>query len=136
MREIKFRALIEKRRIHNDRVIREREIVKVESIDFNTGRIKYPILSDVHGSQKEVHPLELIQYTGLKDKNGVEIYEDDIIEGFDPKYLGGDRYVGRVFYWDEEAAFYHGFHEGRPPKRMWKDVKVIGNIYENPELIK
>ena len=78
----------------------------------------------------------VMQWTGLLDKNGKEIYEGDIVR---IKYPYGGNFantVGRVFYWQEEGAFYHGNSAGRPPKRMWEYSEVIGNIFENPELIK
>lgn len=75
---------------------------------------------------------ELMQFTGLKDKNGKEIYEGDIIE------------------WIEEPTNKNTFHEICWLERegcwgtrdsIWlcntnMNYKVIGNIYENPELIK
>ena len=75
-----------------------------------------------------------MQYTGLKDKNDKEIYESDIVDW--------DNGRGFVFYY--EGAFYHEYREKmdgklievyRPSKRMWDIVEVIGNIYENPELL-
>ena len=67
-----------------------------------------------------------MQYTGLKDKNGKEIYEGDILQFVD---RGGDTY-GRTFLmkWVEEQGAWTFYF----PK---KDAIVIGNIYENPELL-
>jgi uncharacterized phage protein (TIGR01671 family) len=74
----------------------------------------------------------LMQYTGLKDKNGKEIYEGDIInDSF------GDR-KGRIRYNDHVAAFeiseYDGIHM-LSSHNCGRFFEVIGNIYENPELL-
>ena len=66
----------------------------------------------------------LMQYTGLKDKNGNEIYEGDIVkdnEGFTTK-------VGF-----SEGIFYIQNIPERPLKNY--QVEIISNIYENPELL-
>lgn len=86
-------------------------------------------------TREELNNFIFMQFTGIKDRNGREIFEDDIVRINVPN--GGDfeNTVGRVFWHDEEAAFYHGNSEGRPPKRMWEYVTVIGNVYENPDLL-
>ena len=76
---------------------------------------------------------ELMQYTGLKDKNGKEIYEGDIVEmGYfadEPTYTKGEVvfHEGAFLLKDKESCT-HG---------MVPDWTVkLGNIYENPELLK
>lgn len=82
----------------------------------------------------------LMQFTGLFDKNGKEIYEGDIVK-FTPKNNRySDEFIGEIFYRDDEAAFFHTFEEGRPSKRFFNlprewTLEIIGNIFENPELI-
>jgi uncharacterized phage protein (TIGR01671 family) len=76
----------------------------------------------------------LMQYTGLKDKNGKEIYEGDILN---MTHHGSVSIVkpeikGVVGF--ENAAFIVG--EDRVPLgRIGRSLEVIGNIYENPELL-
>ena len=72
----------------------------------------------------ELYNYELMQYTGLKDKNGVEIYEGDIISHHgtrDKVYWGG---IG----WEPFEGRMEDPHDS-------EKYKIIGNLYENPELM-
>ena len=126
MREIKFRAYIKEEGIF----------------------IYFDIKSAREGlSLKELENNPIMQYTGLKDKNGngrwgKEIYEGDIIKDKD-----GEIYI--VKYQPEWGAFVADQGDDRmlfflskdntwgdKEKLFTNEVKVIGNIYENPEILK
>ena len=72
------------------------------------------------------------QYTGLKDKNSKEIYEGDIV--FEPKM----RKKAVVSWRNERATFWLTDGKEREILLMLENnrYEIIGNIYENPELIK
>lgn len=125
MRDIKFRAW------HKEK----KEIVNVEEIDFMNKVINY-IENDYENNRQEIRgayfeDIELMQYTGLKDKNNKEIYEGDIITLHNSKYkvifnIEGARFVLRNDEFELEITFINHNNE-----RM----EIVGNIYENPELL-
>ena len=91
-----------------------------------------------HDANIKKDRLILMQYTGLKDKNGKEIYEGDIVRC--------GEYVGEV-QWEDSASAFIGLWQPQTHKRKGGAdnlgstfpsplKEVIGNIYENPEQLK
>jgi hypothetical protein len=107
------------------------EMYVVEQINFDCGEfesIGYGI-TFLRGADK----IELMQSTGLKDKNGQEIFEGDILKS--------NKYITSVFY--ERGAYCVKFSR-TPNTTVTMNVisfiekyktKIIGNIYEDPELL-
>lgn len=99
-----------------------------------------------------VIPETVCEYTGLTDKNGKKIFEGDILQGYQYPYLSGENfnYYAEVIYFDNCPAF--GIYTFKNPNlnvvrgisagntdlmEDWesKNWEVIGNIFENPELL-
>lgn len=120
----------------------DEKMVAVLSIDFEN---KVAYVEQENGDRYDIHfdNLKFMQSTGLKDKNGVEIFEGDIVKvsvhnGFD--YYDNEVCVVR------KSRFHSGLVCINPNNDMEcrifnQDVledyqyEVIGNIYENPELL-
>lgn len=123
MRTIKFRAWDTERK----------DIFDVVAINYKKKRV-YSSWNEPNGSNlyAEFDRVVLMQYTGLKDKNGKEIYEGDIVlcKIHDKEYMGLVEYTNTY-------GFYYLSGMGRSDTELWgcNEKKVIGNIYENPELI-
>jgi uncharacterized phage protein (TIGR01671 family) len=71
----------------------------------------------------------LVQYTGLNDKNGKEIYEGDILQLFNPKQTFYVKFEDGCFLLEPEPTGLFLYEEN-------KKAEIIGNIFENPELLK
>jgi len=125
-REIKFRAW--------DKI--NEKIVKISSLSLENKEIAVKENGTYHFFRMQ--NLELMQYTGLNDKNGKEIYEGDIIKYKFP-YDRRLKHISPVFYMESQASYgvLDIYKNGIPLYTMPANnyFEVIGNIYENPELL-
>lgn len=145
VREIEFRAWDK---------LTER-MVKVNRIDFDEKEIDVVIRKTNATEDYEsmsFDEIELMQYTGLRDKKDKEIYESDIVRYIDSDgiVVNGIIKFGKIPDVNRERGGHQGFYIKwqdeasnkwsdwwRNDLYFWKlSVEVIGDIYENPKLIK
>lgn len=143
MREIKFRAWDKADKCMNNVLTMEfdnEELIKVGytfdgTDNLDNSCLRYPSM------------VELMQYTGLKDKNGVEIYEGDIVRvaNYQTDWKRGEPdFNWRVFeiQWNRytwafnNSVMYSPLSDYDTGTAEPYDIEVIGNIHENPELLK
>lgn len=131
MREIKFRAWLKE----------DKKMVNVEAMDFTDKSIQYLKRSEIINAyilrREGFDDVELMQYTGLKDKNGTEIYENDIVKFI---VLEGYGEHADQFEYIDKVEYYISEFELRQIGLKLSDesiivIEIIGNIYENPKLL-
>nr|DAS09465.1 MAG TPA: YopX protein [Caudoviricetes sp.] len=121
----------------------DKKMIDADEIHFDNGQLDF--IGDAITFMRNADEIELMQSTGLFDKNGQEIFEGDIIDTTD--YEGGLSSVGNPLVKVESDKYgfivtgdfpcspitLKEFEDGR--KFAGVKVKIIGNVYENPELL-
>jgi len=126
MRKIKFRLYNKQTKVLvYDSNIQTSDNCLILDLDGNIIDIAFDRFENV------THDYEIMQFTGLHDKNGTEIYEGDIVikhgTDYDSNTWGGEK---RVVVYDNGSWY--------PVAHCYFDVRlieVVGNVYDNPELL-
>ena len=124
MKELKIKAWLKK----------EKKMVAIIGIDFNYEYIRYTEddnLFNENYKTAEFKDIELLQFSGAKDKAGQELYEADVIKFND----GIDDIYGLISSDDEDGTYrvsYENITEHLSEREG--DFEIVGNIFENPDL--
>ena len=126
-REIKFRAWLKE----------DKKMVNIETIDFTDKSIQYLKKNEFINAyllrRVSFDDVELMQYTGLNDKNGKEIYEGDVVKLVHFKD-GRKKETGKVTFLHSQAGFGIIDRDGNEYplfRNTAKQIEIIENIQEN-----
>ena len=130
MKEIKFRAFT------------DGKMYDVNVLVFLGGKLKEVLVGSMDMPiKREPHEVTLMQFTGLHDKNGKEIYEGDVVNHADcPDGPSHEVHIYSILWNDSGFALLSPKSEIPTSfildKKWGVLLEIIGNIYENPELLK
>jgi len=137
MRTIKFRAW---QKNYGGYMFYSHESKGLGYLEFNND--SSTVIGESDGDQRyEASEMPLMQFTGLFDKNGKEIYEGDVV-----KYERYDKIIFATIKWREGEGCYHllNHKDSVDSDALFSEsafyidmrrLEIIGNIYQNPELI-
>ncbi len=125
-RVIKFRAWNTKHKYMDDTVF----IRTGDGAVFDVPNVRY----DTPNTEIELsNDLVIMQFTGLTDKNGVKIYESDVVQDHNGTgFVEWRNTAYRVNYQNGTAKWFYDY----TLRGEFESIEVIGNIHQNPELLK
>lgn len=108
----------------------DKEMIEVDEIHFKNGELDF--IGDAITWMCKNNDCVLMQSTSLKDKNGKEIFEGDVLETKDGLLDGVVEYRTDLGMWTNSLFRYNNFER---LCNVADSTYIIGNIYENPELL-
>ena len=108
----------------------DKEMIEADEIHWNRGELDF--IGDAITFMRMADEVELMQSTGLFDKNGQEIFEGDILGTKEGLLNGFVEYREDLGMWTNSLIRYNNFER---LCNVASDRKIIGNVFENPELL-